>query len=167
MRRTRATVGARRGRGKGRRRAARPGAPPRPRRTGHGTGGGAWSNRLGCPTRNTRSAARPAERRPRRPGLPRTPVSPTSSKASADPALDRLAVNTIRFLAVDAVEKARSGPPGLPMGMADVGYMLWTRFMRHGPADPSWPGRDRFVLSAGHGAMLLSPLLIFPAYPLP
>ncbi|HEY6195065.1 MAG TPA: transketolase [Candidatus Eisenbacteria bacterium] len=94
-------------------------------------------------------------------------MSPTSSKASADPALDRLAVNTIRFLAVDAVEKARSGHPGLPMGMADVGYMLWTRFMRHDPADPSWPGRDRFVLSAGHGSMLLYALLHVSGYDLP
>ncbi len=94
-------------------------------------------------------------------------MSPTSSKASADPALDRLAVNTIRFLAVDAVEKARSGHPGLPMGMADVGYMLWTRFMRHDPSDPAWPGRDRFVLSAGHGSMLLYALLHLSGYDLP
>jgi transketolase len=94
-------------------------------------------------------------------------VSPTGSKASADPALDHLAINCIRFLAVDAVEKARSGHPGLPMGMADVGYLLWTRFLRHDPADPKWPGRDRFVLSAGHGSMLLYALLHLSGYDLP
>jgi transketolase len=94
-------------------------------------------------------------------------VSPTSSKASTDPALDRLAINCIRFLAVDAVEKAHSGHPGLPMGMADVGYLLWTRFLRHDPADPQWPGRDRFVLSAGHGSMLLYALLHLSGYDLP
>jgi len=86
---------------------------------------------------------------------------------SADPTLDRLAINTIRFLAVDAVEKANSGHPGLPMGMADVGYALFTRFMRHDPADPKWPGRDRFVLSAGHGSMLLYALLHLSGYDLP
>jgi transketolase len=86
---------------------------------------------------------------------------------SAAPALDRLAINTVRFLAVDAVEKANSGHPGLPMGMADVGYALFTRFMRHDPADPKWPGRDRFVLSAGHGSMLLYSLLHLSGYALP
>ena len=86
---------------------------------------------------------------------------------SAEPALDLLAINAIRFLAVDAVEKARSGHPGLPMGMADVGYMVWTRFMRHDPSDPNWPGRDRFVLSAGHGSMLLYALLHLSGYDLP
>ncbi len=94
-------------------------------------------------------------------------MSPTGSKASADPALDRMAVNCIRFLAVDAVEKAHSGHPGLPMGMADVGYLVWTRFLRHDPADPRWPGRDRFVLSAGHGSMLLYALLHLSGYDLP
>ena len=86
---------------------------------------------------------------------------------SADPALDLRAINTVRFLAVDAVEKARSGHPGLPMGMADAGYMVWTRFMRHDPGDPRWPGRDRFVLSAGHGSMLLYALLHLSGYDLP
>ena len=90
-----------------------------------------------------------------------------SPKISADAALDRLAVNTIRFLAVDAVEKARSGHPGMPMGMADAGYLLWTRFLRHDPKDPAWPGRDRFVLSAGHGSMLLYALLHLSGYDLP
>ena len=85
---------------------------------------------------------------------------------TADAALDRLAANTIRFLAVDAVEKAKSGHPGLPMGMADAGYVLWTRFLRHDPRDPQWAGRDRFVLSAGHGSMLLYSLLHLSGYPL-
>ena len=76
-------------------------------------------------------------------------------------------MNTIRFLAVDAVEKARSGHPGMPMGMADVAYVLWSRFLRHDPRDPAWPGRDRFVLSAGHGSMLLYALLHLSGYDLP
>jgi transketolase len=90
-----------------------------------------------------------------------------SPKISADAALDRLAANTIRFLAVDAVEKARSGHPGMPMGMADAGYVLWSRFLRFDPADPAWPGRDRFVLSAGHGSMLLYALLHLSGFDLP
>jgi transketolase len=73
--------------------------------------------------------------------------------------LSRRAVNTIKMLSVDAVEKARSGHPGLPMGAADHAFVLWTRFLRYDPADPSWPDRDRFVLSAGHGSMLLYSLL--------
>ena len=63
--------------------------------------------------------------------------------------------NAIRALAMDAVEKAKSGHPGMPMGMADVAAVLFTRFMKFDPADPAWPDRDRFVLSAGHGSMLL------------
>ena len=73
--------------------------------------------------------------------------------------LDTLAINTIRTLAIDAVEKAQSGHAGAPMGLAPVGYTLWTRFLRYAPADPAWPDRDRFVLSAGHGSMLLYALL--------
>ncbi|MBE0617028.1 MAG: transketolase, partial [Proteobacteria bacterium] len=72
---------------------------------------------------------------------------------------DLLAINTLRFLAVDAVEKAKSGHPGMPMGAASMAYALWTRFLAFDPADPSWPDRDRFVLSAGHGSMLLYGLL--------
>ena len=67
---------------------------------------------------------------------------------------DRMA-NAIRFLSMDAVEKANSGHPGLPMGAADIATVLFTRFMTFDPKDPSWPNRDRFVLSAGHGSMLL------------
>ncbi len=82
-------------------------------------------------------------------------------------AIDEAAVNTIRFLAVDAVEKASSGHPGLPMGGAPMGYTLWSRFLKHCPDDPNWADRDRFVLSAGHGSMLLYALLHLFGYDLP
>jgi len=72
--------------------------------------------------------------------------------------------NAIRFLAIDAVEKAKSGHPGMPMGMADVATVLFSRFLKFDPADPSWPDRDRFVLSAGHGSMLLYALLYLTGY---
>jgi transketolase len=81
--------------------------------------------------------------------------------------LDQLAVNTIRFLAADAVQKANSGHPGLPMGAAAMAYALWTRHLRHSPSNPQWPDRDRFVLSAGHGSMLLYALLHLTGYDLP
>jgi transketolase len=81
--------------------------------------------------------------------------------------LDLLCVNTIRCLAIDAVEAANSGHPGAPMGLAPVGYTLWNRFFRHSPANPDWPGRDRFVLSAGHASMLLYSLLYLTGYDLP
>ena len=67
--------------------------------------------------------------------------------------LDNLSINTIRFLSVDAIQKAKSGHPGLPMGAAAFAYVLWTRFLKHNPANPKWFNRDRFVLSAGHGSM--------------
>src|ERR1035441_8612194 len=67
--------------------------------------------------------------------------------------------NQLRFLAIDAVEAAKSGHPGMPMGMADVATALWSRFLKFDAADPRWPDRDRFVLSAGHGSMLLYALL--------
>src|SRR5579862_5485124 len=69
--------------------------------------------------------------------------------------LDQLCINTIRMLAVDGVQKANSGHPGLPMGCAALAYTLWTRHLKHNPANPKWVDRDRFVLSAGHGSMLL------------
>lgn len=81
--------------------------------------------------------------------------------------LDLLSVNAIRCLSVDAIEAANSGHPGAPMGLAPVGYTLWTRFLRHNPSNPDWPGRDRFVLSAGHASMLLYSLLYFTGYDLP
>jgi transketolase len=83
------------------------------------------------------------------------------------PELDRLSINTIRFLSVDAVQQANSGHPGLPMGAAGMAYVLWTRHLRHNPTNPGWPDRDRFVLSAGHGSMLLYALLHLTGYDLP
>lgn len=81
-------------------------------------------------------------------------------------ALDTLCVNTLRALAMDAVERARSGHPGAPMGFAGPAYVLWTRFLRHNPRNPHWPDRDRFVLSAGHASMLLYALLYLTGYDL-
>ncbi|MGB8064923.1 MAG: transketolase [Candidatus Sulfotelmatobacter sp.] len=81
--------------------------------------------------------------------------------------LDQLCVNTLRFLAVDAVEKANSGHPGLPLGAAPMAYVLWSRFLRHNPLNPAWPNRDRFVLSPGHGCALLYALLNLTGYDLP
>ena len=78
--------------------------------------------------------------------------------------LDRLAVDTIRTLAIDAVQQANSGHPGAPMGMAPMAFALWTRFLRHAPTHPDWPNRDRFVLSAGHASMLLYALLHLTGY---
>ena len=79
-------------------------------------------------------------------------------------ALDQLAINTIRTLAMDGVQKANSGHPGMPMGMAPAAYVLWTKFLRHNPRNPQWADRDRFVLSAGHGSMLLYSLLYLTGY---
>jgi transketolase len=84
-----------------------------------------------------------------------------------DAGVDELAIATIRALSMDAVERARSGHPGLPMAMAPVAHVLYTRFMRHDPATPDWPDRDRFVLSAGHGSMLLYSVLHLTGYDLP
>ena len=96
-----------------------------------------------------------------------TPADPqTFGRELTGDALDELAVNTIRGLAMDAVQKAKSGHPGMPMGMADAAFVLWTRFLRHSPSDPEWPNRDRFVLSAGHGSMLLYALLHLFGYDL-
>ncbi len=78
--------------------------------------------------------------------------------------LDNLCINTIRTLSMDAVQKAKSGHPGLPMGAAAMAYVLWTRLLRFNPRNPSWPDRDRFVLSAGHGSMLLYSLLYLTGY---
>ncbi|ADG07303.1 transketolase [Kyrpidia tusciae] len=80
--------------------------------------------------------------------------------------IEQLAVNTIRTLAIDAIERANSGHPGMPMGAAPMAFVLWTRFLRHNPDDPRWPDRDRFVLSAGHGSMLLYSLLHLSGYDL-
>ncbi len=80
--------------------------------------------------------------------------------------LDLMCINTIRTLAMDAVEKAKSGHPGAPMGMAAAAHVLWTRYLRHNPANPDWPDRDRFVLSGGHASMLLYSLLHLAGYAL-
>ncbi len=92
-------------------------------------------------------------------------VNAMPSQSSSD--LDELAINTIRFLSVDAVQKANSGHPGLPLGAAPMAYILWTRFLKHNPPHPDWFDRDRFVLSAGHGSMLLYSLLHLTGYDLP
>jgi len=84
-----------------------------------------------------------------------------------NPELDQLCINTIRTLAIDAVQKAKSGHPGLPLGAAPMAYVLWTRFMRYNPKNPKWENRDRFLLSAGHGCMLLYALLYLTGYDLP
>jgi len=81
--------------------------------------------------------------------------------------LDQICINTIRMLSVDAVEKAKSGHPGAPMGLAPTAYLLWTRFLKHNPRNPSWADRDRFVLSAGHASMLIYSMLHLTGYDLP
>src|SRR5206468_5921791 len=89
------------------------------------------------------------------------------SGATAERAPDHELANAIRALAMDAVEKAKSGHPGMPMGMAEIAVALWTRHLRHDPTDPHWPDRDRFVLSNGHGSMLIYALLHLTGYDLP
>src|SRR5215218_7697732 len=81
--------------------------------------------------------------------------------------LQTRAINTIRFLAADAVQQANSGHPGLPMGAAPMAFTVWTRHLRHNPRNTKWPGRDRFILSGGHGSMLLYSLLHLTGYDLP
>src|SRR6059036_3351113 len=91
-------------------------------------------------------------------------MSTTESPAKVD--LDRRSIDTIRTLSMDAVQRANSGHPGMPMAMAPAAYLLYTRFLRHNPRNPAWPNRDRFVLSAGHGSMLLYSLLHLTGYDL-
>ena len=113
-------------------------------------------------------------------GAPPNPISPESvakpqtsaMKGITLPeenmeALDNLCINTIRILSADAVQNANSGHPGMPMGAAAMAYTLWTRYLKYNPADPQWFDRDRFVLSAGHGSMLLYSLLYLTGYDLP
>ncbi|HEV7496399.1 transketolase [Baekduia sp.] len=88
-------------------------------------------------------------------------------EASTSRSIDQQGVDTIRTLSMDAVQKANSGHPGLPMGMAPAAYVLYAKVMRHNPKDPDWPDRDRFVLSAGHGSMLLYSVLHLSGYDLP
>jgi transketolase len=91
----------------------------------------------------------------------------TRQETNATADLDQLCINTIRTLSLDAVQKAESGHPGLPLGCAPAAYVLWTRFLRHNPRNPKWANRDRFLLSAGHGSMLLYSLLHLTGYELP
>ena len=95
-------------------------------------------------------------------GKPADPI--TYGRDLSPAALEELAVNILRGLAMDGVQKAKSGHPGMPMGMADAAFVLWTKYLRHSPKNPQWPNRDRFVLSAGHGSMLLYSLLHLSGY---
>ena len=94
-------------------------------------------------------------------------MSAPVQKENSNPKLDQLCINTIRALTLDAVQKANSGHPGLPLGAAPMAYVLWTRFLRHNPRNPKWENRDRFLLSAGHGSMLIYSLLHLTGYDLP
>src|SRR5215472_13884596 len=91
-------------------------------------------------------------------------MAPNQSRGQS---LEELCINTIRILSADAVQNANSGHPGLPMGAAAIAFVLWTRFLKYNPANPAWFDRDRFVLSAGHGSMLLYSLLYLTGYDLP
>src|SRR2546423_3357965 len=97
-------------------------------------------------------------------GKTETATQRTSGDSDAAKALTQLCVNTIRTLAMDAVQRANSGHPGTPMALAPWAYVLYARVMRHNPADPDWPDRDRFVLSAGHASMLLYSMLYLTGY---
>jgi transketolase len=97
------------------------------------------------------------------------PVQRQGARAGGDATAERspsLMANAIRALSMDAVQQANSGHPGAPMGMAEIAVALWGRHLRHNPANPRWPGRDRFVLSNGHGSMLLYSLLHLTGYDL-
>jgi transketolase len=94
-------------------------------------------------------------------------MSASTPTRETTPELDQLCINTIRALSLDAVQRAESGHPGLPLGAAPMAYVLWTRFLRFNPKNPKWQGRDRFLLSAGHGSMLLYSLLYLTGYDLP
>jgi transketolase len=90
----------------------------------------------------------------------------TLMAAKIAPNLDQMCVNTIRFLAADAVQKAQSGHAGTPMGAAPIAYVLWSRFLKHSPRQPDWVNRDRFILSSGHASMMLYALLHLTGYAL-
>src|SRR5512132_366583 len=94
------------------------------------------------------------------------PLRRTTPLSLASPELTAKCVDAIRMLAADAVQQANSGHPGMPMGAADMAFVLWTRHLRFAPRDPRWLGRDRFILSAGHGSMLLYGLLHLTGYDL-
>lgn len=133
--------------------------PPTPRSEGAFAGARPVTKRIMVPRPAPASASPSATAKAKTKASPATaPVQPAD--------LDRLVINTIKTLAMDAVQKANSGHPGLPMGAAEYAYVLWTRFLKHDPADPQWADRDRFVLSAGHGCMLLYALLHLAGYDL-
>lgn len=98
--------------------------------------------------------------------IPQKEISVTIQQTFTASELDQLCVNTIRTLSIDAVQQANSGHPGAPLGLADVAYVLWTKFLKHNPRNPSWLNRDRFVLSAGHASMLLYSMLHLTGYDL-
>ena len=112
---------------------------------------------------NRRCASLPGPTRAR-PGVVKAVSVETAVDQAADTALVEKSINTIRFLAIDAVEKANSGHPGLPMGCAPMGHVLYDEVMRYNPKNPYWFNRDRFVLSAGHGCMLQYALLHLAGY---
>ncbi len=91
----------------------------------------------------------------------------SESPTGLSPELDRLCIDAVRVLSMDAVQKAKSGHPGTPMALAPIGYLLWTQHLKHNPKDPAWPDRDRFVLSVGHASMLIYSLLHLTGYDLP
>ena len=91
---------------------------------------------------------------------------PGGKSAIAEQPLELLCINTIRTLAMDAVQKANSGHPGTPMALAPLAFVLWDRYLRHNPRNPHWPGRDRFILSNGHACMLLYSMLYLTGYDL-
>src|SRR6185437_11292273 len=111
------------------------------------------------PAKDSAPRIRRAGRRSSRRSSPSGRAHRRSERTMTDTALDTLCVNTIRTLAMDAVQQANSGHPGTPMAMAPVAYALWQRQLRFDPDDPIWPNRDRFVLSMGHASMLLYSLL--------
>lgn len=95
-----------------------------------------------------------------------TELAKANQQSEGQEKLEQVCINTLRVLSMDAVQHANSGHPGLPMGAAAMAYVLWTRYLKHNPRDPLWPDRDRFVLSAGHGSMLLYSLLHLTGYDL-
>ncbi|HEX2977229.1 MAG TPA: transketolase, partial [Bacteroidales bacterium] len=94
-------------------------------------------------------------------------MDPLTQEVRVSAGLDQLCINTIRFLSVDAVQNANSGHPGLPLDAAPFAYVLWTKILKYNPRNPDWFDRDRFVLSAGHGSMLLYSMLHLTGYDLP
>ncbi|MFZ0065501.1 MAG: hypothetical protein WAK90_04975, partial [Pseudolabrys sp.] len=96
---------------------------------------------------------------PAKPAVGTRKISDLLGHISEQAILDTLCINTIRTLSIDAVQQAKSGHPGTPMALAPVTYTLWQRFLRFDPDDPTWPNRDRFVLSNGHASMLLYAML--------